>query len=456
LCTIAYITLLYQLPALFLSGGLSPIAEFMRAVNVSPSSLPSIFWFFTSDQALEIAAWTGLVLSVLFAAGFANVPSVFTIWLIYLSFVNSGQIFYGYGWETMLLETLFLSMFLVPAFRPGRFTSFAGSPRPVIMLIRWMVFRVMFGAGLIKLRGDACWRDLTCLYYHYETQPVPNPLSWYFHHLPKEFHQLSVLYNHFVELIAPWLMLFGRRLCAAAGLSIIFFHLMLIVSGNYSWLNYLTIILCISCFDDAMLSRYLISGRAPDTVLPTSRLRKLIEYGAVTVVMLLSIAPTVNLLSPRQSMNASFEPLHLVNTYGAFGSITKKRYEIVLEGTDETEISPSTIWREYEFPCKPGDVNRMPCVIAPFQLRYDWQMWFAAMGPPEASSWFFALIEKMLEGNTAVLSLFSVNPFPEKPPQFIRGIYYRYQFTDGGPQWWKRERVGLYFPPLKLSDFRTR
>jgi hypothetical protein len=317
----------------------------------------------------------------------------------------------------------------------------------------------MFGAGLIKLRGDACWQDLTCMQYHYETQPVPNPLSWYFHYLPVILHKASVLFNHFVELIAPFGLFIPGRIGWAAGFLTIIFQIILILSGNLSWLNYLTITLCLCCFDDRILKRF-IPIQIPATK-PAGGIRKGILNTVSVLLVILSIQPAVNLFSPRQLMNASFDPLHVVNTYGAFGSITQQRNEIVLEGTSDAVLGPETRWQAYEFKCKPGDMDRIPCLMSPYHYRLDWLMWFAAMSDYRHHPWILNLIAKLLQNNPSTLSLLKTRPFPDSPPKFIRAQYYRYRFTDSGEKkktgrHWKREKLGDYLPPLSLDhpEFR--
>src|SRR6185369_9277087 len=216
--------------------------------------LPSIFWLDCSDGFMQGAAYVGVVLAGLVLYGVANVPLLAMLWFLYMSFIHIGQLFYGYGWEILLLETGFLALFVVPVLDPCPFAPGRPTPTPVIWLLRWLLFRVMFGAGLIKIRGDSCWRDLTCMMFHYETQPLPNPLSWYMHHFAPAVHTAEVLFNHFVELIVPW-FLFVRPLCGLAGVFLVLFQVLLILSGNLSWLNWLTLTLCVSCFDDRTLTR---------------------------------------------------------------------------------------------------------------------------------------------------------------------------------------------------------
>ena len=218
--------------------------------------VPTLFWFGISDNALSIFSWVGFALSLVVLGGYANAILLAVLWAMYMSIVHIGQIWYGYGWEIQLLETGFLSIFLCPLL-DGRPFPKSRPPILVIWLFRWLGFRIMIGAGLIKLRGDPCWRDLTCLYYHYETQPIPNPISRYLHFAPLWFHKFEVLWNHFVELIVPWFSFGPRTARHIAGVLLVTFQIFLIISGNLSFLNYLTIIPFLACFDDTFLRRFL-------------------------------------------------------------------------------------------------------------------------------------------------------------------------------------------------------
>src|SRR5205085_8085375 len=427
--------------------GLQPVRRFLRHVPFRRA--PSLFYVRCSDRFITTTISCGIALSIFVVFGvsesFGLVVSMLTwalLWVIYLSLVNVGQTFYGFGWETMLTETGFLGIFLG--------SSNTRAPVVVMWLIVWVLFRTMFGAGMIKLRSDPCWRDLTCLFYHYETQPLPNPLSWYLHHSPPWTKKAGVLFTHFAQLVVPWFYFAPAPLCYWAGGLTILFQITLILSGNLSWLNYITIALCIPCFDDRFLTRIIhISHSVPANM----TLLHAIAVGTVAVIVLaLSWRPARNLFSRRQLMNASFEPLHLVNTYGAFGAVTRERFEVVIKGTDAEVPDADAKRREYEFKGKPGDVNRRPCIVSPYHWRLDWQMWFAAMSPPEFHPWIFALLEKLLEGEKRILRLFARNPFPNAPPKFIRADWYRYRFTKPGDRdWWTRTYVGEYVPPITLK-----
>jgi hypothetical protein len=442
-----------QFRALCGENGILPARLFLNRVSFWDA--PSLFWLDHSDRAFFFAACLGIVLAVLALSGlsdaFGHMTSVIvwaSMWALYLSFVNIGQTFYGFGWESLLLETGFLAIFLGP--------SRAAPPVVIIWLLRWVLFRMMFGAGLIKIRGDECWRDLTCMNYHYETQPMPNPLSWFFHSLPEWMGKGEVLFNHFVELIVPFFLFGPRTFRHWAGLLTVIFQGILILSGNLSWLNYITLVLCISCFDDSVLPQgFLKLGNIDVSIVSTlaGGMPTPVIYALTSLILVLSIRPTLNLISSTQMMNTSFDSFHLVNTYGAFGSITRTRFEIIIEGTDEKELTSSTVWKEYGFKGKPGFTDRMPPMISPYHLRLDWQMWFAAMSSYVDHPWILNFVAKLLEGNEDVTGLLKVNPFPDQPPKNIRATLYEYHFSPRGSQsWWTRKKVSVYLPPLSLAD----
>ena len=451
---IAFLVAARQFVPLLGEHGILPVPRFVAAIPFTSS--PSLFFLAPRDWAFTGAAWLGLALSLAALSGLSEkrgwLLSALTwgsLWILYLSFVNVGQVFYGFGWETMLLEAGFLAIFL-------------GSERTapsgiVVVLYRWMLFRTMFGAGLIKMRGDSCWRDLTCLYYHYETQPMPNPLSWYFHWLPRPFHKLEVLFNHFTELVVPFGYFAPQPIASIAGLVTIFFHLWLMASGNFSFLGLLTMVIAIPTLDDRMIRRVSRIRAAPASSPPSTRSHRWAVRALAVLVGVLSIGPALNLLSPRQAMNTSYDPLHLVNSYGAFGSITRPRYEVVVLGTDSDTIDARTPWREYAFKAKPGDPRRAPPQIAPYHLRLDWLMWFCGFTPWYQEPWFANFAAKLLQNDPRTLSLIAGNPFPEKPPRYVRALLYEYRFTTPEERrktgaWWARELRNEYFPIVSLGD----
>jgi hypothetical protein len=453
---IAFLVALNQFRPLLGERGLLPAPRFLSRVTFQQA--PSLFHLRYSDQLLTAAAGIGVVLSATIVIGLVDAAPLlvwmlvwFAVWALYLSIVNIGQTFYAFGWESLLLEAGFLGIFFGPAAM--------APPLVVIWMFRWLLFRVEFGAGLIKLRGDPCWRDLTCLYYHHETQPMPNPLSWFFHNLPKRLHNIEVLGNHFAQLVAPIGLAFPQPVSNLAGVIIVVTQGWLVLSGNFSWLNAITILCAVAAFDNGALGT-ILPIHVPSLAAPP------LWYDGVLIaltlfILVLSYRPARNLLSRRQLMNFSFNPYHLVNAYGAFGAITRVRYEIVIEGTTAADLSDAAVWTEYEFKGKPGKLRRVPPQVAPYHLRLDWLMWFAAMSTPLDHPWFVPLLIKLLENDRPTLKLLRGNPFPNEPPTFVRARLYRYRFTTPREwretgNWWARDLAGDYVPPVRLSRQEAR
>jgi hypothetical protein len=463
---VAFLVAAQQLLALVGSHGLLPAHLFLDRVREDAGStwngfcvLPSVFWWNDSDAALMVVAWTGFGLSCVVVAGFANAIVMTMLWVLYMSIVHVGQDWYSYGWEIQILETGFLAIFLCPLLDMRVFPK-RRTPVVIIYLFRWLIFRIMLGAGLIKLRGDRCWRDLTALYYYFETQPIPNALSRWFHFLPKILLKCGVLWNHFVELVVPWFAFWPRFSRHVAGILLLSLQFALILSGNLSFLNWLTIVPILACFDDSfwkqILPRWLVqcAQKAEEGAEECVWMNRL-SWGVAVVIVALSINPVINLFSKNQVMNGSFERLHLVNTYGAFGTVGRERYAIIFEGTDSIVPDSQAVWKEYPFIGLPCDVMKTPPQIAPYQPHLDWQLWFAAMGTPSQYPWTFHLTWKLLHNDPLTLSLFAGNPFPDYPPRYVRAVLYVYRFAkpdDSSHTYWKREQLGLWLPALSVDD----
>ena len=484
---VAFTIAFNQNEALIGTNGLTPYDVYMdRIRSYIPGSkweqflqMPTIYFFIAPITFnLNIVALLGMVLSgFVMLFGSANMIILALLWLLYLSLVNVGQTWYSFGWESQLLESGFLAIFLVPMLTLQRFSPTMPTPALVIWGNRWLLFRIMIGAGMIKLRGDACWRDLTCLNYHYQTQPVPNPLSPILHASPAIIHKAETLGNHIVELLLPWLLLvpYVRWVSLGGGLIQIVFQCMLIASGNLSFLNWLTILPALCTLDDAFLSPFfgapaieaaaraqvewknfrgmhLLSLSAPTSSKPwRTYLSKICVYtrwivhAAVCALILYRSHPVVvNLMSRSQAMNTSYDPFRIVNTYGAFGSITKVRHEVILQGAvldshgqSVTNDKGQIVWTDYNFKCKPGDINRMPCVITPYHLRIDWLMWFAAFQSYQQCPWLVHLAVKILEKDKHVLALLSASNQEGDVGQrlanvtHVRAHLYEYKYAYG-------------------------
>ncbi|MFJ9021964.1 lipase maturation factor family protein [Streptomyces sp. NPDC102259] len=447
---VAFLTAALQFRALLGERGMLPVPRFVERVPFRRA--PSLFQLRYSDRLFAGCAWTGCAVSAALLAGLDGLlplGAAMLLWLVpwalYLSIVNVGQTWYGFGWESLLLETGFLAVFLG--------NDEVAPPILVLFAVRWILFRVEFGAGLIKMRGDACWRKLTCLYHHHETQPMPGPLSWFFHHLPKPLHRVEAAANHFTQLVVPFLLFAPQPIATAAACLMILTQLWLVLSGNFAWLNWITVVLAVSALR-------LPAGRRSAPAAPLWY--EIVVLTAIALLLFLSYRPVVNMLSRRQVMNRSFDPLHLVNTYGAFGSVSRIRHEVVIEGTLDDVPREDSDWREYEFKGKPGDPRHWPRQFAPYHLRLDWMMWFAALSPAYAGEWFTALVERLLENDRDTLKLLRRSPFPaDEPPRHIRARLFRYRCTTWRElretgAYWHRTYVREYLPPTRLAGSAQR
>ncbi|MER6430707.1 MULTISPECIES: lipase maturation factor family protein [unclassified Streptomyces] len=447
---VAFLTAALQFRALLGERGMLPIPRFVARVPFRRA--PSLFQWRYSDGLFAACAWAGCAVSAALLAGvdselplWAGILLWLVPWALYLSIVNVGQTWYAFGWESLLLETGFLAAFLG--------NDDVAPPVVVLFLLRWILFRVEFGAGLIKLRGDACWRKLTCLDYHHETQPMPGPLSWFFHHLPRPVHRVEVAANHLTQLVVPVLLFTPQPVASAAAALMIVTQLWLVLSGNFSWLNWVTIVLALSALR--------LPGTAP-SVPPAPLWYEVLLLAIAALLLFLSYHPVTNMVSRRQVMNRSFDPLHLVNTYGAFGSVSRVRYEVVVEGTLDDGPREDADWREYAFRGKPGDPRRWPRQFAPYHLRLDWLMWFAALSPAYAGDWFGALVERLLENDRDTLRLLRRSPFPPgTPPRYVRARLFRYRYTSlrelrETGACWERTYVREYLPPTRLAGAARR
>ena len=449
---IAFLSTLAQFPALLGERGLLPAPQLIEGRRGIRG--PTLFCRHYSDRMLRTVAITGTVVAATMVIGLPQLGPAWlpllafgVIWFLYMSIVNIGQVFYGFGWEMLLIEAGFHAAFLG--------SDAAPPPAPMIVLVIWLVFRLEFGAGTIKIRGDTAWRDLTALYYHHETQPMPNPMSRRAHLLPRPVHRAEVVANHVVQLGVPFLLFVPGTVGSIAGVVVIVSQLWLVLTGNFAWLNVLTIILAFAPITDSFVHAVLPVVPVDLGATASSPLWFVVVVIAVAgLQIVLAYRPVRNLLSRRQAMNASFNRWNLQNAYGAFGSITRERREIVVEGT-LADSPGADEWTAYEFKGKPGNPSRMPRQFAPYHLRLDWLMWFLALGSP-GERWFIPFLVKLLEADRPTLRLLRIDPFGGERPRFVRARVYRYRYTTRAEKRatgdvWAREEIGSFARPLSLS-----
>jgi predicted DCC family thiol-disulfide oxidoreductase YuxK len=458
---IAFLSFWVQLNGLVGNQGILPAPLFLDAAGKQLGAarwydLPSLCWIFGGGMFLHVLCAAGVILAVGALVNFLRPLCLIGLWVAWLSLAVPGQIFLNFQWDTLLLETGLLAIF-VAAWRSG--DGRPEPPRAARWLLWWLLIRLMLMSGLVKLAsGDPTWRNLTALIYHYETQPLPTWAGWWVSQLPAKFQQFSCLVMFVVELGGPLLLLGPRRPRLAGALSLIVLQLLIALTGNYTYFNLLTVALCLLFLDDAWWARWLAIAPSPRHraaaagFLPRWALRTLLVF--VVLVTSLQFLPTLNRkLTPTGWLASGLDHLgafRSLNNYGLFAVMTTSRPEIVFEGSDN-----GSTWEAYEFKAKPGDLTRRPGFVAPHQPRLDWQLWFAALAYPQRERWVMAFMERLLEGEPAVLGLLRSNPFPRHPPRYVRAVLYEYEFTTPSERartgnWWRRTPVDFYIPATHL------
>ncbi len=451
----AFASLGVQILGLVGSAGILPLEPYLQAVRqqigvAAYRELPTLFWLDASDAALIAGTAIGVALGALVTLGIVARAALIGSFVLYLSCTYAGQAFMTFQWDLLLLEAGFLAIFLT------------GRSRVVVWLYRWLVFRFLFMAGIVKLlSGDPTWRGLTALTYHFETQPLPSPLAWYAAQLPSWVLTGGTAATLVVELALVLLIFAPRRLRAAAAWCVIGFQVLIVLTGNYTFFNLLTILLCVFLFDDAALRSILPAGLAGRVSARPQRPTRAATIVA-TLLALIIVPLGANQMWQRFSrsgiplvgaMAEMLRPFLIVNPYGLFAIMTTTRPEIVVEGSDDGKN-----WSEYELRYKPGALARAAPWNFPHQPRLDWQMWFAALDSTYTPPWFAGFMYRLLQNSPPVVSMLRSNPFPDRPPKYVRALLYNYRFADAQThtttgQWWVRRLDGVYFPAVSLAEF---
>ncbi len=442
---IAFLSLEVQITGLIGAHGILPASRFLAAVRENYGGwawlrVPTMFLWGASDTVLRLACVGGAVAALGIMIGFVQRAALVVAFVLYLSLVHAGQTFLSFQWDYLLLEAGFLAIFLRPALTR-------------VWLFRWLLFRLMLLSGAAKLLShDPNWRNLSALRYHYETQPLPTPIAWYFHQLPMSFQKLSCTFVFFVELFVPFLIFAPRRIRFFAGGATILLQALIFLTGNYAFFNLLAVALCLFLFDDAAF-RHL--SHAPARRFRSTAFQRAVSASLVAFILLASgfeLLETFSGSMPRAAATAlsAIVPFGIVNTYGLFAVMTTSRPEIAVEGSNDGQT-----WREYGFKYKPGDLKHAPVWVQPYQPRLDWQMWFASLDGYQSQPWFVNFMVRLLEGSPDVLALVAKNPFPGAPPRYIRAQLYDYHFTTTAERresgnWWRRDLKGEYLPAVSL------
>jgi len=464
---VAFGSIWVQSAGLIGPSGILPAGRFFAAAHEQLGArawfeAPSLCWIFGAGRFIDVLCAVGIGLALLLLFGVAPAVCLALLWACYLSLVAAGQIFFDFQWDALLLESTLIAIFVVP-WTLGRARGPYEPPRLARFLIWWLLFRLMFLSGVVKLAsGDPTWRHLTALTFHYQTQPLPTPLAWYAQQLPAWFQKASCAVMFAIELVAPLCIPGPRTLRHLGALALVALQVVIALTGNYAFFNLLAIGLCLPCLDDGWWLRLRPGleeagagagqARAPAGRLKRTALRWFAAFSVgVTFFETVAYVSRGAATSPlvRAVANA-VGPFRSFNDYGLFAVMTVERPELVIEGSNDGRD-----WREYGFAFKPGDLGRRPGWVAPHQPRLDWQLWFAALEPPEANPWVETLCMLLLRGDPAVLGLFSRNPFPGRPPEFVRVVRYRYDFTDAAERartgnWWRRTPIDFYIPPVTL------
>ena len=438
----AFASLAVQITGLVGARGILPAGHFLaEARNVlgvrAYWMAPGVFWLASSDVILRAFCWTGAAISLVLLFGRLERLALVCLYVLYLSLSTMGQNFLSYQWDALLLEAGFLAIFL-------------GGSKWVVFLFRWLLFRLMFLSGAVKLMShDASWRDLSAMSFHYLTQPLPTPLAWYMYQLPLSFQRASTAMVFFIELAVVFLILGPRVWRRIAAPVLLVFQALIFLTGNYAFFNLLAMSLCLFLLDDAMLERLPLGARK-------KRVYPVLAQILAASVLLLSGVEMWGMFAGRAEapsfMVELIAPFGIVNTYGLFAVMTTERDEIIVEGSND-----GSTWLDYEFPCKPGDLARAPRWVAPYQPRLDWQMWFAALSGYRSEPWFVNFMVRLLQNSPDVTGLLSKNPFPASAPKYVRALLFDYSFTNFAERrqsghWWKRRPRGIYLRPISLQD----
>jgi hypothetical protein len=490
----AFVSLAVQIRGLAGANGILPATNLLEALRTQMGperffAVPTLYWLTGAPDGLLVAGcWAGALAGAMVALGFLPFPGLLACFALYLSLSSVTRTFLNFQWDILLTEAGFIALFVAPMRLRMKVPCVPAPPVPAMLLVRWLLFRLMFSSGVVKLAsGDPTWWNLRALDVHYFTQPIPTWTAWFAHQLPAWYHTFECGAMFCIELIVPF-GLFGPRQVRRAAAFILFgFQALIAATGNYAFFNYLAMALCLASLDDGMWWPAWLRRRLPAPTVPTSPAATLASNldpgsagagpdpapGAPPVptrrwplwvsapvltlfVTLGSVAMTerwdLNMWWPPPVEKAlgALRPLRIINAYGLFAVMTTTRAEIVVEGSDDGQT-----WSAYEFRWKPGDVNRRPAFVAPHQPRLDWQMWFAALSSYRQQPWFAAFLARLLQGSPEVLALLEKNPFPDHPPRYIRSIAYDYRFSDFKTRretgaWWVRTEEGQYSPVQSL------
>lgn len=446
---IVFFPFLFQMKGLFGHNGIQPIPLYLNLIKRRFDRrryylVPTLFWINASDTALMALVWSGIAISILLILGIVPPLMLLLLYILHLSLVAAGQDFLSFGWELFLLEITCNTLFL----------SLTSPPNPFIWIsLNLLLFRFFFQAGVSKIFSrDVNWRNLTAIWYHYQSQPLPNTIAWYVYKLPLGMHKFTTALMFFIELVVPFFIFGTEEMRLIAFIFFVGLQLSIWFTGNFSYLNHLTAVLSIILVSDTYW-KTLVGWSWPAG--EPSWIGTDIFVSAVGAFLLfLQIIGLWQYFMPNVTFYRILDwlyPYHITNRYGIFAIMTTKRFEIVIEGSED-----GLEWKEYLFYHKPSEINRRPRRISPYQPRLDWQAWFLPFTEYQSEPWFQNFLVRLLQGSSEVLKLVRYNPFPNKPPRFIRAIAYDYEFTTVKEKketgnWWKRTYMGTYSPTITMN-----
>jgi lipase maturation factor 1 len=477
----AFYSLYFQIKGLIGPNGILPAVDYLQLVTASLHGkrfwfAPSLLWFGAGNHALMALCWGGLIAAALAILNLWPRVSLALCFVFFLSFISVAQDFSSYQSDGMLLEAGFIALFFAPpGLRPALGSSNPPS-RASLFLLQWEWFRIYFESGVGKLAsGDVSWRTLRAMDDYYQNGPLPTWIGWYVQHLPHWFHASATAYTLLTETLIVWMLFLPRRWRIACACIVTPFEISILLTANYTFLNYLVLLLGILLLDDRtmewLLPRrvqlFIARGQvnvtvdaASDQTGPSFEWRKIMSaagmlmsavclgliFYSATAQLLFKLAPSVPI--PEAPVRW-LDPFRIANRYGLFEVMTHERYEIEFQGSNDGKN-----WIAYPFRYKPQAIDRAPGIYAPYQPRFEWNLWFASLGSWREYRFVVWTEERLLKNDPDVLALFTENPFAEAPPKQVRAVIYQYWFTDlktkhATGNWWRREVLGDYAPGLE-------
>jgi lipase maturation factor 1 len=460
----AFISLLLQIRGLIGPAGILPADRYLEAVARSFGPwvriwfAPTLLWLGSGSHMVMALCWAGLAASLLLTINLWPRAMLLVCFVCFLSFVSAAQDFSGYQSDGMLLEAGFVALFFAPpGWRPGLGYNHPPS-RASLFLLQWEWFRIYFESGLVKLlSGDTEWRHLTAMDEYYQNGPLPTWIGWYIQHLPHWFHWATAFSTLALELVIVWMLFLPRRWRVICFLIVTPWQLGVIFTANYTFLNYLVLTLGFLLLDDRFFSRWVPVAPPPAQGQPPRRVLTAFGIaGSAVLLTLVGYVTTVELISmvfgrlplPMQPVTM-LEPFRIANQYGLFAVMTRGRYEIEFQGSRDGQT-----WTAYPFRFKPQALDRAPGIYAPYQPRFEWNLWFASLGAWQRNPLVPRTEERLLSNDPDVLALFAANPFPGEPPRQVRAVLWQYWFTSMKQKrttgaWWTRRFLGIYAPVLE-------